>query len=148
VIAESQRAPGSGREVRLENEDLLIIHVPVDTRTVSFVYGAFCCDTGIVVNGVASPLANPDGHNIRGLDGSMLGGVSVDVDWISVGGDNEHGTLTLRGPIATLAVSGTEFAIDNVFISSVPEPTLLFYVLGAVLTLPAATARRRFSRRT
>lgn len=143
LVANAARAPGSGREIRLEKEDLLIMHVPEGTSAISFAYGAFCCDTGIVVNGLSTPLAHPDGHNFRALDGATLGSVSIDVAWMSEGGGNERGTMTLRGPITTFAVSGTFFAIDDVLITVVPEPASLIYIIAAIPTIFGRRPRRR-----
>jgi hypothetical protein len=147
VVADAGQAPGSGREIRLENEDKLIIHMPAGTSALSFDYGAFCCDTGIVVNGLSSPLSDPNGHNFRNLDGTTLGRVAIEVDWMSVGGDNERGTITLRGPITTFSVSGTEFAIDNVSLFVVPEPAPLTHIFAAISAVFGSGLRiRRNSR--
>jgi hypothetical protein len=142
-VAEAIRAPGTGLEIRLEKEEQLIIHLPAGTTAVSFGYGAFCCDTGIVVNGLATPLADPDGHNFRALDGTMLGDVSINVDWTDAGGDNERGIMTLQGTITTFAVSGTFFAIDDVSITVIPEPASAIYLTLIIFSVLASSSRVR-----
>lgn len=123
-------AGGGGKEMWLGNTVGLEFQLPGQVSQVSMRFGTFCCETGVVVNGVASPLSG----DLNGLNGMTYGGVLVNASEV-----NSRGIMTLTGAINSLVVGGTEFAIDDVRV--VPEPaSALLATLGIGL---AAVSRRR-----
>jgi hypothetical protein len=123
-------AGGSGNEISLGNTAGLEFLLPKTMQSVSMRFGTLCCSTGIVVNGVASPLSG----NLNGLNGMTYGGVLV-----TAAETNNRGQMILTGPINSLVVGGTEFAIDDVRV--VPEPSTV--MLGLLACMAGACFRRR-----
>lgn len=125
-------AGGSGLELSLglPQPGRLNFVLPPETRHVSMLFGAADPGGGFVVNGIATPLAG----DFAGLDGSILGGVSVTIipsPTPPFGDPDRQGTLVLTGPIDSLLLFGTELSIDDVRIA-IPEPTAFFLVGAAV----------------
>jgi hypothetical protein len=116
VVDDNLMAKGSGLELALPNTIGLRFQLPPQTNSISLKYASACCDTGVVVNGVASPLSG----GLSPLDNTTLGGVSVGVTWAFQG--TEMGTATFSGPISSFVIGGTELWIDDVQVS-VPEPS-------------------------
>lgn len=130
---------GTGHELFLGNELGLNFDLPTPVQEVSFEYGAFCCDTGLVINGVPSALA--DGFS--GLDGTSLVGVSIIVNVAPPVFGNEVGSVLLQGHITSLVVGGVEVFIDNVS-TTVPEPsTASLLLIGWFIAASAGLFRHR-----
>jgi hypothetical protein len=125
-------AGGGGKEMWLGNTVGLDFQLAGPASRVSMQFGTFCCQTGVVVNGVASALSG----DLNALNGMNFGGVAV-----SASEANSRGTMELTGPINSLIVGGTEFAIDNVRV--VPEPTSVSLALIAMAILAIGQGRRR-----
>lgn len=107
----------NGQFINLPNTIGLDLQLPANANEVSFVFAAGCCDTGIVVNGTASPLSS----GLIGLDGTIVGGANVTVGPFGAFG-SETGVVTVTGNINTFVVGGTELRVDD-FNVVVPEPT-------------------------
>ncbi len=95
----------------------------------SFHYADFGGDENLVINGTVIELsdfvATP----------AVVAGVNVFALWSPIAGGTK-GTVTLTGPISSLAIGGQELGIDDVSFQYVPEPTsisLLALVAGAAL---------------
>jgi len=118
---------GSGLDLFMGSKIGVDFQLPSGVQEISFLYGEFCCSSGVEINGVLNvPLGGLDT-----LDGMTIGGVSLSV--ISAGVFfNDQGMLTATGDISSFIVGGTEFAIDNVIIL-IPEPTtLILAVFGLI----------------
>lgn len=128
LIHENSSASGfSGQFLNLPNTIGVDFQLPTNTQKIEFSYLAGCCDTGIVVNGVASPLSG----SLAGLDGTVIDGVEIMVN--EAGASPRTGTLTVTGNISSFIAGGTEFFIDNVSVT-VPEPSSLVLIcLGGVV---------------
>jgi hypothetical protein len=120
---------GSGVELAIDlaSSGQFQFNLPIPTRYIALLFGAYDPSGAIVVNGVSTPLAG----NFAALDGSILGGVLVSVipsPSPPFGIPNRQGELLLNGEINSFALRGTELRIDNVRIA-VPEPStaILFW---------------------
>src|SRR6476659_6400294 len=60
---------GTGNFIALNNTVGLKLALADQARQISLTYGAYCCQTGIVVNGVASPLST----GLSGLNVTTIG---------------------------------------------------------------------------
>jgi hypothetical protein len=73
------------------------------------------------------------------LNGTTLGGVDVSTTTVYSNISSERGVLTLRGPIDSLVIAGSELIIDNV--SVVPEPHAAGLLLVGITGLHALRRR-------
>ena len=106
---------------------------------------SFNCGAGVLIaiNGI-EPIYPPRGANYPAgfgyLDRVSIGGVNISTTLTTDFLTYEVGSLTLRGPINSLAFAGLELLIDDILVS-VPEPSaaaLLF--IGALFCV---ISRRR-----
>jgi hypothetical protein len=112
-------AGGSGKALiagRLIGVD---IQLPSAAEQISLRYGEYCCNSGVEINGV---MIVPSSGRLVSLNGTTIGGALVSVT--STGASNDQGMLTATGNIASFAIGGTEFVIDDlgVVLSSVTLP--------------------------
>ena len=136
IVRQSAQALGDGVELSIATDLGLSFQLPVGVERVSLLYNSFKPNSGIVVNGVASPLSIGFGS----LDGSTFAGVSVTANVVFEDLPFQgQGELILSGPISSLIVGGSELRIDNVTVS-IPEPSTAALLLS---TSVFAIARRR-----
>lgn len=103
---------------------------PVSGAAFDFV--DFGGDENLVINGTVLELPN------FGAAPAVVAGVNVSV--IPAGGGTP-GTVSLAGPLTSLAIGGQELGIDDVRFRVVPEPTTL--LLASLAGLACVTVPRR-----
>jgi hypothetical protein len=110
----SYLAPGPGVEFVLPN----------GVQEITFDYGDGA-GLLLILNGDQPPRPGENGTPYHAgfsfLNGTTVAGVDVTTTTTLSNTHSERGTITFRGPISSLAISGLELSIDNVSVV-VPEP--------------------------
>lgn len=105
-----------GNELMINNATTLITRTDGDwMENVSFKFGEYGGNLNLEING---DFWNFD--NMIDIDGMVIGGVTVSVDW--GGGGNDCGQVSLSGDVEYLRLGGQEFVVDCFAADALPAP--------------------------
>jgi hypothetical protein len=116
IVEDGAAACSLGNELRYNNATTLITRTDGDwMENVSFKFGEYGGNLNLEING---DFWNFD--NMADIDGMVIGGVTVSVDWGGTGGD--CGQVSLSGDVAYLRLGGQEFFMDCFAADAIPAP--------------------------
>lgn len=105
-----------GNELRYNNATTNINRLDGDwMENLSFKFGEYGGNLNLEING---DFWNFD--NMADIDGMVIGGVTVSVDW--GGNGNDCGQVTLSGDVSHLRIGGQEFFMDCFAADAIPAP--------------------------
>jgi hypothetical protein len=109
-------ACSANNELHYNNATTLIKRLDGDWMTdVSFKFGEYGGNINLEINGDFRNF-----NNMIDIDGLVIGGVSVSVDWGGLGGD--CGQVSLTGDVEYLRMGGQEYWVDCFDADSTPAP--------------------------
>ena len=115
-VDNSGMACSLGNELQINNATTLITRTDGDwMENVSFKFGEHGGNLNLEING---DFWNFD--NMADIDGMVIGGVTVSVDWGGTGGD--CGQVSLSGDVEYLRLGGQEFWVDCFAADALPAP--------------------------